>query len=166
MASIASNTPRCDSRQNRFHTLFQGPNSAGKARQVMLWTVKKCNASKNLRSLRPLSPRRERAARNASTTIAQSASLIPVSMIGSPKPTAYESLMPPAVNPLLSTHQIPSTRPRLFYALGIFPAQRYGSRLDLVEVHQIDDGRDRLRVVAHSGRRTRDTSEASLLRSR
>jgi len=32
-------------------------------------------------------------------------------MIGSPKPTAYESLMPPAVNPLLSTHQIPSTRP-------------------------------------------------------
>jgi hypothetical protein len=28
------------SRQNRFHTLFQLPNSLGNARQVMLWTVK------------------------------------------------------------------------------------------------------------------------------
>jgi hypothetical protein len=39
-ASIASKTPRWLSRQNRFHTLFQLPNSAGKARQVMLWTAK------------------------------------------------------------------------------------------------------------------------------
>ena len=36
MASIASNTPRWLSRQNRFQTLFQLPNSTGKARQVML----------------------------------------------------------------------------------------------------------------------------------
>lgn len=34
--SIASKTPRWLNRQNRFQTLFQGPNSAGKARQVML----------------------------------------------------------------------------------------------------------------------------------
>src|ERR1700730_13339778 len=111
MASIASKTPFWLSRQNRFQTLFQLPNSAGNARQVMLCTVKKCNASINLRSSRPLSPRRERAARNTSTTISQSASLICVSMIGSPKPTSYESLMPSLVNPLSSTHPIPSTRP-------------------------------------------------------
>src|SRR5205085_3192684 len=36
IASIASNTPLWLNRQNRFHTLFQGPNSVGKARQVML----------------------------------------------------------------------------------------------------------------------------------
>ena len=35
-----SNVPVCDSRQNRFQTLFQGPNSAGSARQVMLCSVK------------------------------------------------------------------------------------------------------------------------------
>src|SRR6202011_1774585 len=34
-------------------------------------------------------------------------------MIGSPKPTSYESLMPSLVNPLSSTHPIPSTRPRI-----------------------------------------------------
>ena len=32
----ASNTPARLRRQNRFHTLFQGPNCAGSARQVML----------------------------------------------------------------------------------------------------------------------------------
>jgi hypothetical protein len=37
-------------------------------------------------------------------------------MIGSPKPTSYESLMTPAVNPLSSTHPIPSTRPSLSVA--------------------------------------------------
>jgi hypothetical protein len=36
MACIASKTPLWLSRQNRFHTLFQLPNSAGNARQVML----------------------------------------------------------------------------------------------------------------------------------
>src|SRR6185295_7930839 len=36
----ASNTPERLSRQNRFHTLFHLPNSAGSARQVMLCTVK------------------------------------------------------------------------------------------------------------------------------
>jgi hypothetical protein len=33
-------------------------------------------------------------------------------MIGSPKPTSYESLIRLYVNPLISTQQIPSTRPR------------------------------------------------------
>lgn len=36
----ASNTPDRLSRQNRFHTEFQLPYSAGSARQVMLCTVK------------------------------------------------------------------------------------------------------------------------------
>ena len=36
----ASKTPRRLSRQKRFQTLFQLPNSLGKARQVMLCTVK------------------------------------------------------------------------------------------------------------------------------
>jgi hypothetical protein len=36
----ASNTPERLSRQNRFQMLFQLPNSAGSARQVMLCTVK------------------------------------------------------------------------------------------------------------------------------
>jgi hypothetical protein len=36
----ASNTPERLSRQNRFHTLFQLPNSLGSARQLMLCTVK------------------------------------------------------------------------------------------------------------------------------
>ncbi len=35
-----SNTPERLSRQNRFQMLFQLPNSAGSARQVMLCTVK------------------------------------------------------------------------------------------------------------------------------
>lgn len=36
----ASNTPERLSRQNRFHTLFHLPNSLGRARHVMLCTVK------------------------------------------------------------------------------------------------------------------------------
>jgi hypothetical protein len=36
----ASNTPLWLSREKRFQTLFQLPNSAGSARQVMVWTVK------------------------------------------------------------------------------------------------------------------------------
>jgi hypothetical protein len=36
----ASNTPAWLRRQKRFHTEFQLPNSAGSARQVMLWTQK------------------------------------------------------------------------------------------------------------------------------
>jgi hypothetical protein len=36
----ASKVPDCDSRQNRFQTVFQWPNSAGSARQLMLCTVK------------------------------------------------------------------------------------------------------------------------------
>jgi hypothetical protein len=36
----ASKVPLCDNRQNRFQTLFQAPNSAGSARQVMLWWAK------------------------------------------------------------------------------------------------------------------------------
>ena len=36
----ASNVPAWLSRENLFHTLFHLPNSAGKARQMTLWTVK------------------------------------------------------------------------------------------------------------------------------
>ena len=39
-AKKASNTPAWLRRQKRFHTLFQWPNSAGKARHVMSWTAK------------------------------------------------------------------------------------------------------------------------------
>jgi hypothetical protein len=66
-----------------FQTLFQLPKSFGRARQVMLWTVKKCTASRNLRSSCPGSPRLDRAASNTSSTIVQSRSVIPVSMAGS-----------------------------------------------------------------------------------
>src|SRR3954470_24131460 len=79
----ASNTPAWLRRQKRFHTEFQFPNASGRARQVMLWTAKKCSASRKRRSLRPLAPRRERQARNTSSTVAQSSSVIRVSMAGS-----------------------------------------------------------------------------------
>jgi hypothetical protein len=80
----ASNTPARLSRQKRFQTEFHLPNSAGRARQVMLWRVKKCSASRKPRSFRPLSPRRERAAANTSSTTVQSSSVIRVSMVGPP----------------------------------------------------------------------------------
>lgn len=80
----ASNTPLRLSREKRFHTLFQCPYPAGRARQVMLWTAKWCMASKKSRSSRPLSPRRERQPRNTSSTSAQSRSVIPVSMVALP----------------------------------------------------------------------------------
>ena len=35
----ASHVPFCERRQKRFQTVFQGPNSEGKARQRMLLTV-------------------------------------------------------------------------------------------------------------------------------
>src|SRR4051812_3252384 len=49
----------------------------------MLWTAKSCSASRKIRSLRPFAPRRERPARNTSSTVAQSSSVIRVSMVGS-----------------------------------------------------------------------------------
>src|SRR3954465_13984515 len=79
----ASNTPAWLKRQKRFHTEFQFPHAAGRARQVMLWTEKECTASRKIRSFRPLLPRRERTARNTSSTVAQSSSVIRVSMVGS-----------------------------------------------------------------------------------
>src|SRR3954453_23321228 len=79
----ASNTPAWLRRQKRFHTEFQFPNASGRARQVMLWTAKYASASKKRRLLRPLAPRRERQARNSSSTVAQSSSVIRVSMAGS-----------------------------------------------------------------------------------
>src|SRR4051794_9574828 len=79
----ASNTPAWLKRQKRFHTEFQFPHAAGRARQVMLWTQKSCTASRKIRSFRPLAPRRERQARNTSSTVAQSSSVIRVSMVGS-----------------------------------------------------------------------------------
>src|ERR1700730_9773707 len=82
----------------------------------------------------PLSPRRERAARKAATTISQSVSVICVSMIGSPKPTSYESPMPPAVNPLFSTHPIPSTRPRK----GHKPGAAYADNVKALRDREIE----------------------------
>src|SRR3954466_4722658 len=79
----ASNTPAWLKRQKRFQTEFQYPNASGRARQVMLWTAKSCSASRKRRSLRPFAPRRERQARNTSSTVAQSSSVIRVSMVGS-----------------------------------------------------------------------------------
>jgi hypothetical protein len=35
-SNMASNTPAPESRQKRFQTVFQSPNSTGNARQVML----------------------------------------------------------------------------------------------------------------------------------
>src|SRR5262245_40537149 len=72
-------------RQNRFQTLFQLPNCAGSARQVMVWTVKYSSASRNFRSSRPFSPRREHDPRNTCKMMVQSASVMVVSMVGPPK---------------------------------------------------------------------------------
>jgi hypothetical protein len=79
----AANTPVRLSRQNRFQTLFQLPNLAGKARQVMLCTVKKWIACRNLRSLWPASPRLDCTASNTVSARSQSASVICVSIAGS-----------------------------------------------------------------------------------
>src|SRR5215207_8814405 len=87
----ASNTPAWLSRQKRFQTELQFPNWAGSARHVMVWTQKSCSASRNLRSFRPLSPYRERTARNTWTTLSQSSSVIRVSMVGLLKPTSQKS---------------------------------------------------------------------------
>src|SRR3954451_7182602 len=99
----ASNTPAWLKRQKRFHTEFQFPHAAGRARQVMLWTQKECTASRKRRSFRPLAPRRERQARNTSSTVAQSSSVIRVSMVGS-----SQTDLPSVTDPRTweSTHRI------------------------------------------------------------
>src|SRR3954451_11598448 len=99
----ASNTPAWLKRQKRFHTEFQFPHAAGRARQVMLWTQKECTASRKIRSFRPLAPRRERQARNTSSTVAQSSSVIRVSMVGS-----SQTDLPSVTDPRTweSTHRI------------------------------------------------------------
>jgi hypothetical protein len=81
----ASNTPARLRRQKRFQTEFQCPYLAGSARQVMVWCMKWCSASRNRRSLRPLAPQREREARNTSSTIAQSSPVIRVSIEQPPR---------------------------------------------------------------------------------
>jgi hypothetical protein len=60
------------------------PESRRKRPQVRLWTVKKCSASMNLRSFRPGWPRRDWAAAKTCNVIAQSSSVIPVSITGVP----------------------------------------------------------------------------------
>src|SRR6266702_124143 len=105
----ASKVPDWLNRQNRFHTLFQCPNSRGRARHVMLWTAKYCNASRNLRSSRPLSPRRERAARNICKTSAQSDSVMVVSMVGPPQtdhPRVTEKLIGESLRALYSLKSV------------------------------------------------------------
>lgn len=74
----ASNTPALLSRENRFHTVFQCPYSLGSARQRTFSTVKKCSASRNLRSFSALRPRLGKHARNTSNVCSQSSSLIRV----------------------------------------------------------------------------------------
>src|SRR3954470_9650460 len=99
----ASNTPAWLKRQKRFHTEFQFPHAAGRARHVMLWTQKECTASRKIRSFRPLAPRRERQARKTSSTVAQSSSVIRVSMVGS-----SQTDLPSVTDPRTweSTHRI------------------------------------------------------------
>src|SRR3954469_8817688 len=99
----ASNTPAWLKRQKRFHTEFQFPHAAGRARHVMLWTGKEGSASRKIRSLAPLGPRRERQARKTSSTVAQSSSVIRVSMVGSSQ-TAPPSVTDPRT--WESTHRI------------------------------------------------------------
>ena len=77
----ASNTPALLRRSNLFHTLFQWPNSLGRARQRTFSTVKKCNASRKRRSSAALRPRRGRQARNTVSVCAQSSSLICVDTV-------------------------------------------------------------------------------------
>src|SRR5690349_19544859 len=99
----ASNTPAWLKRQKRFQIEFQFPNASGRARQVMLWTEKEWSASRKVRSFRPLAPRRERQARNTSSTVAQSSSVIRVSMVGS-----SQTDLPSVTDPRTweSTHRI------------------------------------------------------------
>ena len=102
----ASNTPDRLNRENRFHTLFQEPYSVGRARQVMLCTVKWCMARRNSRSSRPLSPLRDRQPRNTSSTTAQSRSVIPVSKSAlTSTPTRYESPINDFGNPARNSNQ-------------------------------------------------------------
>src|SRR3954469_7992498 len=62
-----------------------------------------CTASRKIRSFRPLAPRRERQARNSSSTVAQSSSVIRVSMVGS-----SQTDLPSVTDPRTweSTHRI------------------------------------------------------------
>src|SRR4051812_47208573 len=76
------------------------PNASGRARQVMLWTAKSCTASRRIRSFRPLPPRRERQARNTSSTVAQSSSVIRVSTARLLKSTCQVSQIHELGNPL------------------------------------------------------------------
>ena len=60
------------------------PNRSGSARQEMLWTVKKCSASRNSLSSRPFAPRRGRQSRNASSARFQSLPCIFVNIADPP----------------------------------------------------------------------------------
>jgi len=84
-AKNASNIPARLSRGKRFQTLFQGPNRSGDARQALLRTAKSCSVFRNRRSSRPFAPRLGRQARNTSSEIARSASVIFVDTANPPK---------------------------------------------------------------------------------
>jgi len=75
-----SEAPAWLRRQNRFQMLFHTPNVVGSARQVRLWTAKKYSDSRNLRSPCPGWPRRDCAAATTGKVLAQSSSVIRVSI--------------------------------------------------------------------------------------
>src|SRR6202049_2949930 len=50
-------------------------------------------------------------------------------MIASPKPTSYESLMSSLVNPLSSTHPIPSTRPSVIASEAKQSPRKWGTSM-------------------------------------
>src|ERR687894_568872 len=110
----APNTPARLGRRKRFRTLFRLPDPAGSARQAALWTVRWCSASRKRRSSRPLSPRRDRAARNTASATAQSRSVIRVS-IARPSQTDTPGITDRAVRESEqdSTPWNPSTRPSI-----------------------------------------------------
>src|ERR1700680_1705527 len=78
-------------------------------------------------------------------------------MIGSPKPTSYESLMSSLVNPLSSTHPIPSTRPK---HLG-----RRASKMDLPQLQSAKQRAAHYRSEAEKFRKLADAEPIGRIRA-
>src|SRR4051812_39886245 len=106
----------------------------------MLWTAKSCSASRKIRSLRPLAPRRERQARNTSSTVVQSSSVIRVSMVGS-----SQTDLPSVTDPRTweSTHCILSPiRPHGLGLIPLFPSgspERHRAEIDTHLCQELGD---------------------------
>src|SRR3954469_14631315 len=103
-----------------------------------------CTASRKIRSFRPLAPRRERQARNTSSTVAQSSSVIRVSMVGS-----SQTDLPSVTDPRTweSTHCILSPiRPH-----GLERAGLYTPWLYLIILYQTEVYREAIGTVGMAG---------------